>query len=711
SGLVQQLQTLPFLKWVREAYFEGNIEVLDHGQRHVGIDALYVDLAEGHGWIRDFILTMDTPFRSASKHLKLHADWLSFEPDGSARASNAVATSCEFDDPHYVVTLGDMRIKPKTSSRKSKPGDPQGAAGEPDGYDVRSKNNSVKIGNSPKIPIPEIAFPMDSKFRVPPESLTFFGIRGFSFGNIAKFGAFLGFSFDFGLGSASKTIGRVLAGSSDPPKGHNTANVKYLNKRGLLVNGENEIELPNVYKLATRLALVGDNGRDRGLVRVPEDEREMLRTWLRLEGRRWLGKNEWFDLNLTKQSDPGVQAEFFERDFVRWEERETYVHYRKARGLDDWRATVETQLDDHRTEVLEEPSFGYTRSRGPIARWWGRDVVYTSDSTVAHLRRVEPVSKVFNEAPFADTFGEQEVVRLDTLQRLERPMPLDVLDARLVPFLEARGTGWDRSPVGSDSPTRFGLFAGAELSTTFWRMFDDGDLHTLTPTIGFRTDVAFEENGDRPALFDAVEDPIDGQVTEFGLRSSWVKPLDFRRPDMESRFLDVEVREAYATHMRDPAREEGWQPLRVNGRWLTEIAGVPFGATHDARYDLDDNETIYSRSAVGVRPLPPLEFETSFNTARDLLGDRLYSAWRVSARYNYSDKWQFEGSETISTLSGNELGSSFTLRRIGHDFIVEIEYSFTAGEGGSSISFNLLPLLLYREHSLGLLKPMQAQGN
>ncbi|HUR28077.1 MAG TPA: hypothetical protein VM509_07815, partial [Planctomycetota bacterium] len=47
SGLVQQLQTLPFLKWVREAYFEGNIEVLDHGQRHVGIDALYVDLAEG----------------------------------------------------------------------------------------------------------------------------------------------------------------------------------------------------------------------------------------------------------------------------------------------------------------------------------------------------------------------------------------------------------------------------------------------------------------------------------------------------------------------------------------------------------------------------------------------------------------------------------------------------------------------------------------
>jgi hypothetical protein len=253
--------------------------------------------------------------------------------------------------------------------------------------------------------------------------------------------------------------------------------------------------------------------------------------------------------------------------------------------------------------------------------------------------------------------------------------------------------------------------AGAALSTTFWRMYGDGDLHSLTPSIALRSSFVDEENGGKPVQFDGVEDPQDGTFTELGLRSRWVKPRDLRRPDVEERFLDIEVRQAYANHLDDPTRKEGWQPLRVNAQWLTEIATMPFGVTHDARYDLDAGQTDYSRSAVGVRPWTSLEVETSFNNARDLNGARLYSAWSLSSRYDFSPKWQIEARETISTLSGSQLDSGFLLRRLGHDFVVELEYSFTAGEGGSSIGFTLKPMVLFREPRLGLLRNWKAAGN
>jgi hypothetical protein len=169
-------------------------------------------------------------------------------------------------------------------------------------------------------------------------------------------------------------------------------------------------------------------------VRVPKDERDSLRAWLRTEGRRWIGAGEWIDFRLTTQTDAGVQAEFFEGDFLRWEERETYVHWRRARGLDYTRATAEVQLDDHRTEVLELPSAGYTRGRAGVVRWWGRELVYSSNTTAAYLMRLEGDPRY--EPPYLDGAGEVEALHADTSHRWELPLPLGVLDARLLPFVD-----------------------------------------------------------------------------------------------------------------------------------------------------------------------------------------------------------------------------------------------------------------------------------
>ncbi len=698
------------LDWVKEIYLEGDIEVLYEGERIVRADGMYVNLIDSRAWLRDCEVTTNLPLRAVADQAKLRADWVRLGSDGSVEADHSVATTCEFDEPHYEVALGRLRMKPRPTDRALeaiREGRSQGAD-ETEGYEVRSTNNSLRFGNGPKIPLGPVTFLTDEKFQIEPESASILGVPLLAVGNSARYGFFVGASVPLTLTWVSKLVSQVLGTNKQPYKQRSVGHIRYLNLRGLLLGATNRVEQTGVFKLTTDVSGIYDTGSDRGLVRVPKNDRESLRAWLHVEGRRLLGDGEWLDIKLTKQSDPGVQAEFFEGDFLRWEERETYLHWRKARGLDYTRATLETQLDDWRTEVVEQPSFGYTRGRGPVTRWWHRDLIYSSDSSLSFLRRFE--GDPLYEAAFADGFGKQEVLRVDSTHRWELPVPLGFLDARVVPFVEARGTVWDRGATSSQAPGRVALLAGAEASTTFWRVMSDGDLHSMTPSLGVRGDIDVEESGPTPAQFDGVEDPLSGKFAEVGLRSRWVKPSSLGQGELEERWLDIEVRQAYAGDLED-GREPGWQPLRVNAQWKSEFKGIPFGVTHDARYDVVDRDTIYSRSQFGVRPVPSVDLETGYHTAEDLSESRLYSAWSLAARYRYSDKWIFEGGQTISSLSSSRLNSDFTLRRVGHDFIIELSYSFVAGEGGGSIGISLIPMLAYREQGFGQLSRWQREGN
>jgi hypothetical protein len=89
---------------------------------------------------------------------------------------------------------------------------------------------------------------------------------------------------------------------------------------------------------------------------------------------------------------------------------------------------------------------------------------------------------------------------------------------------------------------------------------------------------------------------------------------------------------------------------------------------------------------------------------------RLYNAYSLAGRFVLSEKWELEGRETLSTLSGSRLASGLTVRRFGHDIVFELDFSFTAGEG-SAVSFNLIPMLLWRPPRLGLLDRWHSQDN
>ena len=138
------------------------------------------------------------------------------------------------------------------------------------------------------------------------------------------------------------------------------------------------------------------------------------------------------------------------------------------------------------------------------------------------------------------------------------------------------------------------------------------------------------------------------------------------------------------------------------GEFLTFVDRVPVGVTHDARYALEDPQTIYSRSFLGFRPLPQWGIELGFHHGLDAAGNRLYEAATINTRYHATKKWELELSETLDLDQGRGLDHEFTLRRLGHDFVMELGVTFRAGEG-TGFGIKLVPNLAYRRSGLGLI--------
>jgi hypothetical protein len=147
---------------------------------------------------------------------------------------------------------------------------------------------------------------------------------------------------------------------------------------------------------------------------------------------------------------------------------------------------------------------------------------------------------------------------------------------------------------------------------------------------------------------------------------------------------------------------------------LTWMGEMPVGISHDGRYDVEDGITRYSRSFLGFRPHPKWDLEFGYHRG---FGDEVvlvdpngpgtippidYEAVSAGTRYRATDKWEVELAETISLHDDRGLDNVFLLRRIGHDFVTQVEVGYIAGEG-SRFSINLTPILTWKPGGIGLL--------
>jgi hypothetical protein len=647
------------------------------------------------------------------ERVRTHAGVLRMSASGSLHAKNATLTSCTFAEPHYVVRTGELTLDPRIDG----------------GWRVSAHENRLRFGQGGlQLPLPPIGgLVLDDDG----------DIKGFetSAGEVRRpaslgrdsprMGEQVSVGFQQEAGNVGLGVGKLTGFKSKTVRGRWKYDGSYLGSRGVLLGLGLELREKDPNKPPEEQAWLNlyysglnDSGEDRGYVRVDEDDRDAYRAWFRARGRYPLSRDAWIDVALSTQTDPGVQSEFYERLYTRFEQRDNEVHYRNADGADYFQASVKVRVDDFRTECEELPSAGYYHGSTPIS-WLGSLALdYSGSVDVAYLRRqqgtiggpsdaqaIEGFTE-FSEAVFTDGLGDREVVRVDSKQQVQVPFGLGVAGLRARPFLDAELTAWDENTLEDDEPSRAGFFGGMELSTTFWRR-TSGSVTSVTPHMAYAEELAIYDAGGEPVRFDTIDEPIDGDRMEAGVRTRWEK---LSSPHA----FDLDLTEISRTDREDPSLDQRIFATLADLR--TEISGVPIGMRHEYRYDIEEAESRYWRSAVGLVPHDDLQLEFAYTKgpivhdqelADALLLDVLdprYEAVSGKMRYRMTPKWEIEVTQTFSLKGNDRLDSDYTLRRFGHDFIVEFGVSTRSGEGGTGFTVSFQPLVGWRPKRLGLLE-------
>lgn len=655
---------------VREVYLEGPIEYYKGDERVAYAGAVYLDLIEGHGWIADVSLTLESELDGDPQKIKILTDWLRHSANGTLEADDSVVTTCDFDVPHLHLTTGELVLEPAPEDSESP-------------WLVSLRKNAIHLFGLFKLPLP-------TKNRIPLDESGRPDYKFPQFGDSARFGSFVGTSFSRDLGRTGRRLNEFLGGDKKSFKADGSADVSYLGSRGLLVDLGLDSRSADRYWWDFQVAGIDDDGRDRGFVRVDRDDREDLRFWYRSRGRLEIDDSQWIDVVFSSQTDPGVQSEFYEREYLRFEERQSFVHWRRARGTTYLSATAKKNFDSFRTETEELPAVDWFQNREQVLAVFDQPVLYTGASTVGNLRRLEGDPEF--DSTYADGLGERDVIRADTRHRLEMPIPLGFLGLRATPWTEVRGTAWDEGVDEDDSPARLAAIGGLRLATTFWRRGEQG-LHELTPSVAYRNDIDVRQTDGTPVRFDRIEDPLEGRYLDLSLRSI------YRDPDT---YFDVEITATHADGLVDSS-QDGWQPLEAFASLELDFNGRPITVFQEGRYDFDESQTNFSYTAVGWRPREDFGVEASHQRGIDQLGTGLFEAASIGAIWRWTPKWEFEAREQFSILEDGGLGSRFTIRRFGHDLVFDVEIEYRAGEG-TSFSIGIDPVLTVEQSRLGLLK-------
>lgn len=705
SLLFGMFETSGFAGLLRETYFEGPIEILRGDDLLARADAIFLDAVDGHGWLADATVNVYGNFVEEDfKKLIVKAEWLRHSKDGSLRASSATVTPCDFEKPHMRIVTQDLLIDPLLR---------EGQTTRVEGYAVTLRGNRLEFYDRLKIPLGSLNFRTDEEGR--PD------LGSFDFGDSARFGTFVKARIVRPAGKLGKTVNDVLKGNPFDYDAHYSVDASYLGSRGVLLDLGLDIESGDDYWLNFLVGGLPDSGEDKGYIRVPEDERDRLRLWYRGRSRHMLGAKQWLDFALSHQTDAGVQSEFFEPDFERYEQSESFVHWRLADGSDYFDASVKIRTESFRTDIDELPSVGVYRGRRPLVSLGALQLVHAEDARAEYLRRHEGLPGLQSPFLLPDTFpdgqGDREVLRFDATERVELPLALGFAGLRLTPFVDGRVTLWNEGLDPDEAPSRFVAEAGTRLATTLWKRSPGGVLHQVSPFVELSDDFAYQENGD-PLRFDTVDDPPGATLVDFGARGR------FRvRPGADP-LLDLDLRARHASGVRtglgpplSPDQGDGWSAA-VFGELNVEPFDTPLQLTHDARYDLMEEleaNTIYTTTRVGLRISEDLRFEAGhrrgYLSPQSLALDpvdpanpaqEVFEAASVSGIYSWTPKWEFESRQVISLRDDTSLANDFVLRRFGHDIIFEVELTVRESEG-TSLGFRVRPLFGWRASRLGYL--------
>ena len=693
NNTFQRLARGELAAFVRAFHLWGSVEVASQGVRSARAEEAYLDLEGRRGWLKETELGFEIEVRGKKERLRAFAGRLDSLPSGGLVASDATLTACNHEIPHYVIETEDLRLEPRADGN----------------WKFGVSGNRLRFPGGFGLPLPGIGSVVldeagsfegfedgDGKIRT---------IQNIFLSSTARFGTALGTEGATDIGSLGQGVATVFGFDKTKAKGQWKYEGAWLGSRGpllgmglLLRENESGPSQDDVYWLNLWARGIHDQGEDRGVLRVEDGTESDTRLWLNARGRYPFDSRQWIDAVVNYQTDPGVQSEFYEREYLDYEERDTYLHWRKARDGHYFSAKVSDQGNSFRSAVLERPAVGLYRGAAEVGRVLDHSLSYSASVDAAYLERhegdldFEPAFLGLDGNP--DGLGDRRVMRVDTIHELALPVGLGESGVIAVPTLDLQATSWDRSVNDNQTVGRAGVFAGLEMGGS-WARISNTSATSLSPFISHREELWIDEEVGQIVQFDSLDQPIGGSRSGVGLRLRWTRPVSNDRMD-----FDLGLERLHG----NPQSAAQLDTARFLGSLGTTAFGIPVGIRHDGRYLFDEGETAYSKSVFAIKPVDWFEFQLVHDRGNQANLDTLYEAITYRGRITLDAKWEVDALAQHAIFGGGSLRSELLLRRIGHDFIFEVGIFHREGEG-SGIKVDLAPLLGWTRPRVSILSP------
>jgi len=440
---------------------------------------------------------------------------------------------------------------------------------------------------------------------------------------------------------------------------------------------------------------IDDRGEDFPGVPLQHEERGRFE-W---RHRQRLSPYDTLLAEFTWMSDRDFLDEYFEREAREDKEKETILYYKHQRGLAAFTALTKFRTNNFLTQTEYLPQLGLHLLGYPLGyQLWGDRLTFTSTSQLANVR-LRPDDNLDLRQPRA--------WRFDTVNELAMPLAWGFI--RFVPFVTGRYTAYSDTPdaVGRESGNAQDRFAGEfgfRSSATFWRVYQvasrlwdlDGIRHIITPTIDYLNRFAVTGGPNDFFQFDEVDTVDEFQVISLGLRQRWqtrrlsrghspLASVDKRVVDWLT--VDAEL-DVFPNEDRDNEGDLfGNLALDVIWRVSDQVTVLS-----DAELDLDDGFAwdIFN-TTLKIDRSPRLAFYLGHRYIRDAGS----SAFTVGFDYQVSHKWQVGSLWQYDFEADAALTQRVVLTRRLHRWLLEISFERDEGEeqgkGDTSVSLTLIP--------------------
>lgn len=707
-----------------QIYLEGNI-VIRQGDYELRAQRAFYDAREDRALLSNAELKIWLP--NAESWLRVRAGTIRQVAEGSFHAQNAWMSGSYWGDPGYRVEATDIFLEPRVINPwvKAQGGWVDPVTGEVDDGEIdwmTTLGNRFVLGKVPVFYAPYLSGPAEDP-HLPIQRAAFEQDRV------------------FGLRAQTAWDPFHLFAMDKPEELSASLLIDYASRRGPGAG------LESAYDAEDPFGILGKaSGETHFFYQYDESDdnlgldRRRLRPEDKNRGRIFLRHRHDFPYSISVfgevgyVSDRNFYEQWYEEEFDRFKDHETRVSIEQKLQNFTARALVQPQVNDFENVTEWYPRGDLFVLGEPV---FGSRLLWTMHSSAGYAS-LNPASApadpgdTFTPLPYVANVGG-----VVTMSRHELSLPFNIGPFILSPYVMGEAAYWDEDLTGQDLNRLVGT-AGIRGSLSMWKIFPGVqstifNLSGLAHKMTFDFDYSITDSSEditRIAQYNDLDDNAQERfrqrfpVNTFGgavptvlnprqyairrgagslvsapwhelvddlhvLRFGWHHRLQTRvGPPQQQRIRDWMTLDLDAAFFPEQMQNFGddFGLYSARFQWLlserTTIVANALYDSFDGGQQLWDAGVISQRSArgstyLGVRQVKAQGFDSQILTA--------------SASYLMSPKWVTTASTAFDIAEGENRGQSFTLTRIGADFLVHVGGSYDRSKDSVGVALAVEP--------------------